>query len=449
MSTRTKDQRTQEPKEQGAPPQEPGPSPAEAGARQVIGRFLDSTRGDATAPSEALDRNGRADPPDEARPPVAIFCHEAPDSFIGGHVARIVPAMARRGRRVHLFCRHPFAFEESGVRVHDVGPGEEADVLEQVQQFARRASNAFLKEMPAGEPVAVIGYEWTSAAVLSLLKGLRNLPAVLSLHSLERQRSDLSSEISRKVVELEHEGMQAATAILIHDPATAEVARQTLPTCADRIVLARPVFPVMNFESDLDPGAVKARYQVGPVDPVILYVGDLDERYGPDAVLKAMPAILRHHPQARLVIVGDGQLFWPLKVYTRYLLLEHAVRLIGHLQDKPLHELIQASDVVVVPSREATPWWPIQAAWAARKPVVATHAAAKGLTEHEKDSVLIYPSENSVVWGVERVLYDEELRKSIAAAGRKKLEERFGWDGLAEQVEEILSAVSAQLSAVS
>jgi glycosyltransferase involved in cell wall biosynthesis len=58
--------------------------------------------------------------------------------------------------------------------------------------------------------------------------------------------------------------------------------------------------------------------------------------------------------------------------------------------------------------------------------------------------VLVYPSENSVVWGVERVLYDEELRKSLAAAGRTKLEERFGWNGLAEQLEEVLAAQASR-----
>jgi glycosyltransferase involved in cell wall biosynthesis len=95
--------------------------------------------------------------------------------------------------------------------------------------------------------------------------------------------------------------------------------------------------------------------------------------------------------------------------------------------------------MLVVPSREPTPWWPIQAAWAARRPVVATHNAAKPLLEHEKDSVLVYPSENSVVWGVERVLYDAELRQAIGKAGRQKLEERFGWPTLVEQVEEVLA----------
>jgi glycosyltransferase involved in cell wall biosynthesis len=109
-----------------------------------------------------------------------------------------------------------------------------------------------------------------------------------------------------------------------------------------------------------------------------------------------------------------------------------------------MFELIQAADIITVPSREPTPWWPILAGWAARRPVMATHDAAKPLLEHEKDSVLVYPSENSVVWGVERILYDPELRKVIGEAGRQKLEARFGWNALAEQVEELFAPAAAR-----
>ena len=91
---------------------------------------------------------------------------------------------------------------------------------------------------------------------------------------------------------------------------------------------------------------------MGPVDPTILFIGDLSDQYGPDLLVKALPGILKNHKQARLVVVGDGPLYWPLRVFTRYLLLEHAVRLPGSVEGQALHELIQAADVVVVPSRE-------------------------------------------------------------------------------------------------
>jgi glycosyltransferase involved in cell wall biosynthesis len=151
-----------------------------------------------------------------------------------------------------------------------------------------------------------------------------------------------------------------------------------------------------------------------------------------------MPSVLKKHPQARLVIVGDGQLLWPLKVYARYLLIEHAVRLVGDVRGQAMCELLRASDVICVPSRTSTPWWPIQAAWAAGRPVVATHQAAPALTEHDSDSVLVYPSENSLVWGIDRVFNDAELRRHLAARSAVRLDERFGWGGTAALVEEVL-----------
>ena len=81
--------------------------------------------------------------------------------------------------------------------------------------------------------------------------------------------------------------------VLFHDPATAEIAKYWVPEVADRVVAARQPFPASQFESQLDPGAVKARYQIGPVDPTIVCVGDLSEPYGQDLLVKALPV----HPQ--------------------------------------------------------------------------------------------------------------------------------------------------------
>ncbi len=423
---------------QAALPADSAVGQPESAPREIIGRLLAPTNGTA-----APERTEEA-PPTAPRAPLAVFCHEAPDSYVGGHVAHVVRALARRGAVVHLFSRHAFDLADAGAVVHVVGGTDEGDAVEQAQDYVRRAGNAFLETFPPGAgPVRLIGYEWSAAPVLSLLRGLRNLDYVFSTHALERQRSDGSSPLAQKIEEIEQTALREARSVLLHDPATAELARASVPECAERVTQALELFPVWDFEADLDPGTIKARYEIGPLDPVILYVGDLNERYGPDLVLKAMPAILRNHPQARLVVVGDGDLFWSLRVYARYLLLEHAVRMVGHLQGQPLHELIQAADMVVVPSRESTPWWTIQAAWAGRRPVVTTHGNAPALTAHEQDAVLVYPSENSVVWGVERVLFDADLREALGRNGRQKLDERFGWGALAAQVEE-LAGVAAR-----
>ncbi len=381
----------------------------------------------------------------DTRPILAIFCYEEPDSLIGRFVTNLALGLTQREVAVHVFSPRDFALDSEGIGSHALGECAGNDLIAGVHEFAGRACTAFLKLFPLGSAsVTLFGCEWSTIPALSLVRGLKKLETILSLHSLERQRSDVTSELSHEIDEIERTGIREAKAILVHNLATAEAVKSTVPDAADRIATIREMFPTHRFDSKLDPGAVKARYQVGPVDPTILYVGNLSERYGPDLLVKAMPAVLKNHPQTRLIVAGEGALYWPLRVYTRYLLLEHAVRLVGSVEGQAVHELVAAADVVVVPSRESTPWWPVQAAWAARRPVVTTHPAAPGLLKHESDGVLVYPSENSLVWGIERVLFDAKLRETLADRGAAILDERFGWGIVATQVKELMGVAVKQ-----
>jgi glycosyltransferase involved in cell wall biosynthesis len=390
------------------------------------------------APSSWIT-SAAAKPADEPRPVLAMFCWEHPDTAVGQSVIQTAAALARRRTTVHLFGRFPAPLNVPYLHDHPVGDAEGDDLLARVQEYTSRAANAFLHQFPGGSPhVTLMGYEWSGAGPLGLLRGLKNNRTLYSIRSLERQRSDMSSEISKRINELECTTLREAQVILTQEPAAAEVARFWAPECAAHLTAARQPFPVAHFNSKIDCGQVKARYQVGPIDPTIVFVGDFSDRYGPDLLVKAMPAILRNHPQARLVLVGDGALYWTMRVYSRYLLLDHAIRFPGSVVGQPMAELIEAADVIAVPSRDSTPWWPIQAAWAAGRPVVATHQAAPTLLEHQRDSVLVYPVEQSLVWGVERILYDDDLKTTLGQKGREKLEERFGWNNVAEQIEELM-----------
>jgi len=272
---------------------------------------------------------------------------------------------------------------------------------------------------------------------------MHGLEVLVEYHSLEWQRTDVVSETARQIAEIELSGLREARTILVHQASTRDCALRVLPECAGRLEDVRMPFPVHLFRNDLDPGAVKGRFQVGPIDPTIVYVGDLAAAYGADLLVKAMPAILKNHTQARLVIVGQGSEYWPMRVYSRYQLLDHAIRFAGDLQGPPLFELIQAADIVAVPSREPTPWWPILAAWAAQRPVVASHEAAVPLLEHDHDSVLVYPNEGSLVWGIERLLFDLDLGRTIARRGHEKLLQRFGENVVAEQIAGLMQVASA------
>jgi glycosyltransferase involved in cell wall biosynthesis len=386
----------------------------------------------AVKPAEPEAAPSPATPP---KAPIALFCYEGPETQVGDHVARLAAALGKRHRDVHLFSRVRFA-KQDGVTVHATG-GNHGDLLAGVEEYTRRACSAYLQQFP-GAKVPLIGHEWSSVPAIAALREHTGGDVLLSLHSLERQRSDLSSDVSRRIAQLEQNGIHEARSILLHNAEANEVLKYWIPDCQPRVVRGREAFPVAKFNAPINRDAVKGHYQVGPVDPLILFIGDLDERHGADVVMKSIPAVLKNHAGAHFVFVGDGSLLWPLRVWARYLLLEHRVRFAGSVEGQDVYDLIQASDVVVVPSREPTEWWPFQAAWAARRPAVVSHAFKAASLEHQKDCVLIYPHESSCVWGIERVLFDAALRDQLALGGAEKLDERFGWNGLAEQIEKLM-----------
>lgn len=384
-------------------------------------------------PESKQDRRGKS------QPVAALFCYETPDSAVGQYIGQLAQELAKQELSVHIFARAPF--DLPGIASHPVGDPSESDIVDAATEFGKRAADEFRAHVPAGSQVTLIGHEWSSVPAMVQLRLSNRHDSVLLLRSLERQRSDLQHPISQRIEELESAGLRDATAVLTHDQAAHDAARAWVPECAGRIACLREAFPAHRFQKQLDQGEIKGKYQVGPIDPMVLFLGDFDNRHAPDVLMRSVPSLLKNNPQVRFVFAGDGELFWPLKVHARYLLLENAIRLPGSIEGQAMDELIQAADIVVVPSREATEWWPVQAAWAAGRPVVASHPIGKTMElRHEEDAVLIYPHESSCVWGVERLLFDAVLQDTMRQKGKEKLQERFGWGAVAQQIGELMGA---------
>ena len=373
---------------------------------------------------------------------VAIFCYEDPRSPVGRFALDTACLLAARGHLVHVFSRLAMECTEPGVATHTIGDGGEADLIGRVRSFTLRASAALNGDLPANlvDP-ALIGCEWSSIPTLQILSALRKLPVLLCLQTLERQRSDMHTALCKQIEALEIQGLQLAKQVFVSGGSTLELARRMVPDYAAKITQFAHVFPVTHFQKILDAGAIKARFQIGPVDPTLLYVGNLDEDHGSDLLIKAVPAILKKHKQARFIFVGDGPLFWTLRIYSRYLHLDHAVRIVGHMEGEALNELIQASDVVVAPSRKMTEPWPVLAGWAAGKAVVATHDTAATLLEHEQNGMLIYPLADSCAWAVERIFADPYLWGRIRENGLAKVSGEYSDNARAGQLERAVSGL--------
>ncbi len=200
-----------------------------------------------------------------------------------------------------------------------------------------------------------------------------------------------------------------------------------------------------HFHPSNDGGKIRSEYALGD-DPVILFVGQVRLRKGPQVLLEAAPAILREHSRAHILIVGpDYGIVDQLKRRARELGVEKNVIFTGGKSHVELPALYAASDVFVFPTRtpiECLGLSMIQA-MACGKPVVGSRI--NGIPEVIVDGetgFLVEPGNPAPL--AERVsflLTNEQRRREMGTAGRRRAEEMFDQDRLVRQLEDMYHEV--------
>jgi glycosyltransferase involved in cell wall biosynthesis len=174
-----------------------------------------------------------------------------------------------------------------------------------------------------------------------------------------------------------------------------------------------------------------------------LYVGRLSTQKGPDLLLEAVPGILEHRGDAKIVFVGDGDMRSDLEHRAREMGVSHAVRFLGALPSGgELVNLYKSTDVVCVPSRNEPFGMVILESWAAGKPVVVTeNGGPRYFTSHGEDGFVVYANSPSICWGINTIFGDFEHARWMGERGRVKAAYGFSWDALVRQCEDIYGEI--------
>jgi glycosyltransferase involved in cell wall biosynthesis len=92
----------------------------------------------------------------------------------------------------------------------------------------------------------------------------------------------------------------------------------------------------------------------GSAEQTVLFVGRLARKKGVEHLIRAFPDVLARHPNALLLVVGDGPCRRELEALSSHLRLEDRVRFAGAQPPASLPQLYRASSVFVLPSVVAT-----------------------------------------------------------------------------------------------
>jgi len=373
------------------------------------------------------------------------YLHAGSDGLTASPVSRLSTELAKGGHEVHVFIRgekgHIPHEMLDGVHYHRISTDDSLSLSKGATAFANKIYERIKKIEAKGKPFDVIHcYNWHPAKAVKNLHNGINRRFVLTLqHQEPHPQPDGEFVEQQRIAEQELIAMSDSIVCFDQGMRSGIMDRFGIPD--DKVPIIHEAFDWQRFQWLKDPGGIKKKYDLWPLDPLVLFVGGLDYNFGPDILADAIPAVLKNTPQVRFIMVGGGDLEWTVRIKAHYLLFEHAIRLVGDKEGTELEELFQAADIVIVPSRMNINPFQVLASWSARKPVVATHAGSCGLIRHEENGILIYDNPNSVVWGIERVLFDWNKGREVAQKGWEEIQGHYSWEAIVRKIETIYQSM--------
>lgn len=185
-----------------------------------------------------------------------------------------------------------------------------------------------------------------------------------------------------------------------------------------------------HFDPAFRDDAFRASIGAGPDAKVIAYVGRLAREKNLDLLIEAWREIHPRHPDARLLLVGEGPLEADLRRRS-----EPGVHLTGVLSGAALSRAYASADAFAFPSVTETFGNVLLEAMASGLPSVA--AAAGGVLEFADDgnnALLVAPnSVPALIAGLDRVLSDPLLRRQLTSGALATAAARR-WDAVDESL---------------
>ena len=155
-------------------------------------------------------------------------------------------------------------------------------------------------------------------------------------------------------------------------------------------------------------------------------LGEPDRYKNVDKIILALPAILESYPGTHHYIVGTGSLLPELQELARETGVADHVHFMGTVDDATKEALYASSDIFVLPSTGEGFGIVFLEAWRYGMPVICSDRdAASEVVRDGVDGFCVPPEPGRIAASVLSLLADPALRRSMGAAGRQRLHERY------------------------
>jgi glycosyltransferase involved in cell wall biosynthesis len=153
---------------------------------------------------------------------------------------------------------------------------------------------------------------------------------------------------------------------------------------------------------------------------VSVFVPEKGQRH----LIEALPKVRQAHPEARLILAGDGKCRAELQTVARNLQQSEAVLFPGFVND--VAQVYAALDAFAFPSEFEGLGTALQVGMAYGLACISTKRGALGeVVDNERTALVVEPNAGEIATAMLRLISDENLRERLSSSGRREVEERF------------------------
>ncbi len=181
-------------------------------------------------------------------------------------------------------------------------------------------------------------------------------------------------------------------------------------------------------------------------EPVVMWVGGFYPWHDLSLLLESFALILQQRPDAKLVLVGDGQTRSSVKDMITKAGMSHAVIMTGAIAHSQVPEMLSIADVAVVPSAPITAGiggtgTPLKLFeyMAAGKAIVATalNEAAEVIRDGYNGLLVDAGDINKFAESTLKLINDPEERSRLGQNAREQAVKQYSWEQYTRRLEEI------------